>query len=438
MAGAYLVPVSNLSLVRHCQSVGYRRSLGNLTSRVTRSIGECLMSLWSAVVVSHQAHGSGGRQEALACAGKICFVSQFGPRVVQGPLDWAGLFVPKPTHDVTYHTLTQSDLPCTVRGRPLASAGVTGGCYSVGCSRWDGHILARIWHVHEPLAVEVSANGHCVTGGRTTLPAMSEDHSADRARLLEHVPSDGSAVGNTALIRALGWSEHRYWYARDCLLEEGTVARARGRGGAVRRVLPEEGAASETTDPAELVSGPTFANEREEKKLYCPIKKTLENFWVKERKIEPLAVEITAAQGRRATGGRWTRPDLVIAAVRTYRYLPGKYIEVVTFEVKPFDAIDVTAVYEALAHLRSATHAYVVLHVPDDQYESVQLTIEEICHVARAHGVGVIVMGDPAKWDTWEEKEAARRVEPDPQRLDEFIAIQLPQTAHDEIARALH
>jgi hypothetical protein len=29
------------------------------------------MSLWSTMVVNIQAHGSGGRQEALACAGKI-------------------------------------------------------------------------------------------------------------------------------------------------------------------------------------------------------------------------------------------------------------------------------------------------------------------------------------------------------------------------------
>ena len=102
--------------------------------------------------------------------------------------------------------------------------------------------------------------------------------------------------------------------------------------------------------------------------------------------------------------------------MRTYRYLPGKYMEVVTFEVKPFDAIDVKAVYEALAHLRSSTHAYVILHVPngqDEQDESVKLTIDETCHVGRSHGVGVIVMGDPADWDTWDEKEEARRVEPD-------------------------
>lgn len=266
---------------------------------------------------------------------------------------------------------------------------------------------------------------------------MSEDHSADRARLLALVPGDGSSVGNTALMRALGWSEHRYWYARDSLLEAGAITRAKGRGGAVRRVTPEGGTGSEASAEAELVGEAALANVHEAE-LYPPIRDTLEAFWAKERQIAPLAVEITAAQGRRLTGGRWTRPDLVSVAVRTYRYLPGKYMEVVTFEVKPFDAIDVTAVYEALAHLRSATHAYVIFHVPNDQEESAKLTVEDACHVGRTHGVGVIVMGDPADWDTWTELEEARRVEPDPQRLDEFITVQLNPAAHDRIARALH
>jgi hypothetical protein len=266
---------------------------------------------------------------------------------------------------------------------------------------------------------------------------MTEDHSADRARLLALVPADGSAIGNTALMRSLKWSEHRYWYARDSLLEEGTITRARGRGGAVRRVLLEESAMDGAANEATLVGEATLAYVHEAE-LYPPIKRTLETFWAKERQIEPLAVEITAAQGRRATGGRWTRPDLVSAAIRTYRYLPGKYMEVVTFEVKPCDAIDVTAVYEALAHLRSATHAYVMFHVPNDREESVKLTVEEACHVGRQHGVGVIVMGDPRHFDTWEEREEAHRFEPDPQRLDEFIAAQLSPAAHDRIARALH
>lgn len=79
---------------------------------------------------------------------------------------------------------------------------------------------------------------------------MSEDHSADRARLLALVPADGSTIGNTALMRALRWSQHRYWYARDSLLEEGTIVRARGRGSAIRRVLAEEGATSEAAAEA--------------------------------------------------------------------------------------------------------------------------------------------------------------------------------------------
>lgn len=266
---------------------------------------------------------------------------------------------------------------------------------------------------------------------------MSEDHNADRARLLAHLPDDGSAIGNIALMRLLKWSEHRYWYTRDSLLEEGTIVRAKGRGGAVRRVLLEDGFTPEAANEATLVGERTLSEVREVE-LYPPIKQTLETSWAKERQIEPLAVEITAAQGRKATGGRWTRPDLVSAAVRTYRYLPGKYMEVVTFEVKPCDAIDVTAVYEALAHLRSATHAYVMFHVPNEREELVKVTVEEACRVGRHHGVGVIVMGDPADFDTWEEKEEAQRVEPDPQRLDEFIAAQLSSDAHDRIARALH
>lgn len=267
--------------------------------------------------------------------------------------------------------------------------------------------------------------------------SMSEDRSADRTRLLALVPSDGSAIGNTALIRHLGWAENRYWSVRDSLLEAGTIVRAKGRGGAVRRAHPDEGTAAVVSGEAELIGEAALAYLHEAD-LYPDIRATLETFWARERQIAPLAVEITAAQGRKATGGRWTRPDVVSVAVRTYRYLPGKYMEVVTFEVKPSDAITVTAVYEALAHLRSATHAYVIFHVPDDDAESVKQVVEEARRVGRAHGVGVITMANPKDWATWNELEEARRVEPDPDRLDEFISVQLSQDAHDRIARALH
>ncbi len=104
---------------------------------------------------------------------------------------------------------------------------------------------------------------------------MSEDHSADRARLLALVPADGSTVGNKALIRELGWAENRYWYARDSLLETGAIVRAKGRGGAVRRAHPDEDAAPAVSDKAELIGEAALAYVHEAD-LYPGIQVTLE------------------------------------------------------------------------------------------------------------------------------------------------------------------
>lgn len=41
-------------------------------------------------------------------------------------------------------TLTPSDLPRSIRGRPLASAGVCGGCYSVSYSPAKGAVAVSI------------------------------------------------------------------------------------------------------------------------------------------------------------------------------------------------------------------------------------------------------------------------------------------------------
>lgn len=96
-------------------------------------------------------------------------------------------------------------------------------------------------------------------------------------------------------MRALGWNERRYWYARDSLLEEGVIARARGRGGAVRMVQLEEVGVADSVGEAELVGEAALASVRE-MELYSPIRETLQNYWAKERQIEPLAIEVTAAR----------------------------------------------------------------------------------------------------------------------------------------------
>ena len=189
-------------------------------------------------------------------------------------------------------------------------------------------------------------------------------------------------------------------------------------------------------NPAQAVQAAVAAVQREDG-LYEPLAKVVSGAWARDRRSQLLAVEIVARQGRRATGGTWSRPDIVSVEVMNLLYVPTKVIEVTTFEVKPADAIDVQCVYEALAHRRAATHAYVLLHVPTKEQAAITETLQAVLGVARSHGVGVVTFSDPSDYSTWDELAQAERVEPDPERLNGFIESQLPEKVKMKIAQAL-
>jgi hypothetical protein len=262
------------------------------------------------------------------------------------------------------------------------------------------------------------------------------------AALYAVIPENGSTIGNKRAREVLGWSEEEYWKVRNSLEDKGLAARGPGKGGTTRRIVaaPSVDAPQvtvEAVDNATVIVLENGSAVRREEELYEPLAAVIKGDWAKDRRATPLAVEVTARQGRRATGGRWSRPDIVSIEVKTYEYVPGKFLEVVSFEVKPSDAIDVQAVYEALAHRRAATRCYVLLHVPSELAEPLQQAIQEVRVVARSHGVGIIVATDPAEYDTWEELEEAERFEPDPDRLNQFIEGQLSAKTKRQIARTL-
>lgn len=86
----------------------------------------------------------------------------------------------------------------------------------------------------------------------------------------------------------------------------------------------------------------------------------------------------------------------------------------------------------ALAHRRAATRAYVWLHAPN----SIEQTTEEaIVTESKRHGIGVIKASDPVDYETWEELVEAARVEPDPQKLNDFITVQFSAGNKDELLK---
>ena len=227
--------------------------------------------------------------------------------------------------------------------------------------------------------------------------------------LLNKVPIDGKSVGCPALLSELGWEDSLFESTYDKLIEQGVLRKGPGRGGTLLR----------TDAHIEL--------SIEEKDLYEPMERVIRDRWAKNAGFDNnyFVVKTIALQGRRITGGKWSRPDILAVAMTTYPYVPpGKYLDVITFEVKPPDSIDITAVYEALSHYRAAHISYVLLHVPDSMENALKDTLSDLSEEAKRQGIGVIVAADPADWDTWEECVEPVRHEPDPKQLNKFLENQ--------------
>jgi hypothetical protein len=266
-----------------------------------------------------------------------------------------------------------------------------------------------------------------------------EQIEAKQQELLVAVPATAT-IGNKALREKLGqaWSEDLYWAIRSRLIERGLLDTGRGKGGSVKRVPAPIQPAAQPQVAAALVqvgAPPAAPDYSKESELYEPVSSVLRNHWSKEQGFDNYLVEVTAKQGSRSTGGKWTRPDVTVVGYKTFPYLPGRFLEVISFEIKPTNTLDITAVYEALAHRRSATRAYVVGHVPSAERAEMENEVEAVTEEAKKLGIGVIIADDPADFDTWEVLLDADRVEPDPARLNEFIARQTSPELREQIVR---
>ena len=250
-----------------------------------------------------------------------------------------------------------------------------------------------------------------------SLEGMSDSEIRDlENNLIAKVRENGGMMGNVTLRAELEWSEDRYWIVRNRLLDAGYLEKGRGKGGSVR--LAQTNEAELTPQP-----GPKEAD------LYEPLKRALEDYWVKDQKLgRQTLVEVTASAGRKNTGGKWSRPDLVVASLTAFKFLPHRHFEIVTFEVKT-TTVDVTAIYEALAHHRAATRSYVLAHIPEPTTKELDKIEEE----ARRHEIGFIVVEDPGNYSTWETRVDATYREPSPHELDAFIATQFSAGAKDEM-----
>jgi hypothetical protein len=81
----------------------------------------------------------------------------------------------------------------------------------------------------------------------------------------------------------------------------------------------------------------------------------------------------TAHQGRKSTGGQWSRPDISAFVVNRYEVLQRTEVSLITFEVKDFtrpfngtQRFDLSAIAETKHQLRKANQSFLLLIVPSD------------------------------------------------------------------------
>lgn len=268
--------------------------------------------------------------------------------------------------------------------------------------------------------------------------------------LLSLVPESGENVGNVSLREQLRMkiasqgdvlSDEDYWLLRDSLIDSGVLEQGRGRGGSIHRIkAASESAEAQFPEPPGVVAPLQVVSEPPqftEASLYEPFHKAIVSGYTKDNRLKRYISEITAHQGRRVTGGKWTRPDLTLIAVRTYTFSPGKRLEVISFEVKPDLDSALEGVYEALAHSAFAHRSFLAVDIRQFKEPNQEIPDDRIVQECTRHGVGYIVFSDVRDYNTYEIKAPAKLKEPDPEEVDNFIKKQIGSERQEELRELL-
>lgn len=259
---------------------------------------------------------------------------------------------------------------------------------------------------------------------------------SDEAKLLERLQKLGTrGANNFALMQELDWNPARYWSVRNRLIENSKVQKRRGGPGGTTILLDSVS----TNDLVEVGSAAVEVSigdgkSQNEPNLYKPMLKVIESDWMRDEGYDSNICRITAWPMGISTGGKWTRPDICVAAVQKFKFLRDSVFDVISFEIKPKNKITVEGIFEALAHRQSTTRAYIIYHISNEEFR-VTPEADRIVELAEQHGVGVLLAEAPESYKTWTERVRARRWIPDPADLNEFLQRVFPVSDHDEIIK---
>jgi hypothetical protein len=120
--------------------------------------------------------------------------------------------------------------------------------------------------------------------------------------------------------------------------------------------------------------------------------------------------------------GRWSRPDITLVCVKRYTHIHQRRWDLVTFELKRPEDINVLSVFEALSHRSAATLSYVILPISSKDFNRHPAS-SRIMEECQRHGIGILVSKDICDVAALRELVAPAYIEPKPERIDEFVSL---------------
>ncbi|MFG1211214.1 hypothetical protein V5F72_02180 [Xanthobacter flavus] len=259
------------------------------------------------------------------------------------------------------------------------------------------------------------------------------------AIFLDELQKIGGRSSNAVLQKILGWPEARYWNTHAHLYAAGSIEKGRGYSGTVILVplknppSPAENRRKKNSD-GNLKSEKLTNEDESELGLYQPVKHYLENHWSILRGFNGFVCEITAHQGRRDTGGSWSRPDISFIAFKNYEFMPEKVLEVCSFEVKHSNDISVKGVMEALSHREAAHRSYVIYNTSGKDFFEYPES-KRIEEISSRYGIGIFAAKSINDPNEWAEVVSASRSNPDPEAVDTFISRTISDLAKTKIRK---
>ena len=283
------------------------------------------------------------------------------------------------------------------------------------------HAVCAARHHSLKQSTNIDENRSMKKNEEAALNLESPELSSDERAFLNEIPSNGNSETHHSVYRALGWDDLRFWKARDGLVQRGLIKTAPGKlGVAYQRIqvspLDELSQVDEEIDEAEvqeIIKAPSPSNQ-----LHDYFSSAIEK-WALENHFANYFIEVASKLERNVVRFE-SRPDLVLASLETFQFLPNKYIEVLSYMVRGMHDWSLEAVFETASFARFSNRSFLALQkdIRTGPPAGLEARIEEEC---RRLGVGLIIFEDPGDYATFQFKVAPQKTFFDPRETDRLL-----------------